>query len=94
MARRKTPDHVYMGNTDTGGYALICCHCGAIYVPALPISIDMFIKVSRQFGVEHASCLVLGSGRFDPDALLVRAGLRHLRNLENRSIGVTRQNTQ
>ena len=75
-------EHIFMGNTDVGGYALICTHCGAIYVPSLPISIDMFLGVSRQFGKEHKRCVKPKTGVLNPDELLQKAGLRHLRNME------------
>ena len=70
--------HILFANTDNGGYALICTHCGAIYVPSLPISIDMFLGVSRQFGIEHKNCAKPEAGAHDADDLLRKANLRHL----------------
>lgn len=75
-------DHIRMGNTDTGAHALICTHCGEIYVPSLPCSIDMFLKVSKQFGSEHRRCVKPESGALDAVDLMFKAGLRRLPNLE------------
>lgn len=77
-------NHILTGNTFTGGYALLCTHCGEVYVPSLPISIEMFLKVSRQFGKEHRHCVKPEAGALDPQSLLRKASIRHLRNMEER----------
>ena len=79
-----TNDHILMGNTDNGGHALICTHCGDIYVPSLPISIDMFLKIGRQFGKEHRHCAKPEASAHDADELMRKANLRHLRNMESK----------
>lgn len=76
MAKAKRGDHLYMGSTDAGGYALICAHCGAVYVPALPISTGMFVAIGRQFDKDHINCHAPASGALNPDEILRRAGLR------------------
>ena len=71
--------HLRMANTHNGGYALLCLHCGDMYVPALPISIDMMLAASESFANSHRRCpkpAVL----FEEDALLGRADIPHLRN--------------
>lgn len=77
----KNQDHLRMANTETGGYALICLHCGDIYVPSLPISIDMFLDISKRFGKQHKNCRCPGNGPLDENALLAKAGIRHLSNI-------------
>lgn len=71
-------DHIRIGNTDTGAHAFICTHCGDIYVPSLPCSVDMFLTMSRQFGKEHRKCAKPASGALDAVGLLYKAGLRRL----------------
>lgn len=77
-------DHIRIANTDNGGYALLCLHCGEIYVPSLPISIDMFLAVSKQFGKEHKDCACPPTGQLDAERLLQKADLRHLVNIERK----------
>ena len=77
-------DHIRIANTDTGGYALLCLHCGKIYVPSLPISLDMFLAVSKQFNKEHKDCACPPTGQLDAEHLLQKADLRHLNNIERK----------
>lgn len=73
-----------MANTDAGSYALICSHCGEIYVPALPVSIDGFLAFSKSFEKEHARCVAPAAGPFPVDLLLMRAGVRAWAQLAER----------
>ena len=68
--------HVRLGNTDDGRYALLCCHCGEVYVPSLPISIDMMSAVVKQFGKDHNRCKAPADGPISDVVLLKKAGLR------------------
>lgn len=79
---KKAADHLFMANTDAGGYALVCAHCGDVYVPALPISIDGFLAISKSFGKEHKACRAPVGGAFPVDLLLMRANVRAWRARE------------
>lgn len=68
------PSHLRMGNAAEGSYVLMCTHCGATYVPSLPISIDMMSKIVKQFGSEHRRCKAPESGPIS-DALLLATAL-------------------
>lgn len=74
MAKTKRGDHLYFGIHDSG-YALICAHCGAVYVPAMPMSTGMFAAISRQFDKDHINCVAPASGALNPGEVLRRAGL-------------------
>jgi hypothetical protein len=48
--------YVLIANTESGGYRLICAHCGAHYDPALPCGLDMFSVICKQFEKDHTDC--------------------------------------
>ncbi len=76
----KDQEYIRMANTENGGYAFLCLHCGDVYVPALPISIDMMLAAAKSFGKSHRHCRkpeVL----FDENVLLGRGDIRHLLNV-------------
>lgn len=76
-----TRDYIRMANTHNGGYAFLCLHCGDMYVPALPISIEMMLAAAKSFEKSNSRCKkpeVL----FNEDDLLGRADIRHLINIE------------
>lgn len=68
--------HVRMGNTDDGRYALLCCHCGEVYTPQLPISLDMMSSILKEFGKQHRTCKAPIGGPLNDLLLLKKAGLR------------------
>jgi len=68
--------HVAFGNTDDGRYALLCCHCGEVYTPQLPISIDMMQAAIKQYGKDHRACKAPADGPLSDVLLLQKAGLR------------------
>lgn len=72
-------DHLRVGNTDNGGYVIMCLHCGDIYVPALPCTIDMMLSISRQFGRDHNDC-PKPEQLFDEAALRQKGAVKHLMN--------------
>lgn len=79
---KRTVDHIRMANTATGAYALICTHCGEVYVPALPISIDGMLALMKSFGKEHGGCKAANVGAFPVDMLLARANIRSIAQWE------------
>lgn len=58
MRRKKAPSPVwvYVENTADGKYRLFCQRCGGEYIPALPVSIKMFVAQVNAFETEHAFC--------------------------------------
>jgi hypothetical protein len=52
----KNSGHIFVANTTSGAYRLICANCGAHYDPALPIGMDMFSAVCKQFEKDHMEC--------------------------------------
>lgn len=74
-------DYIRMANTPNGGYAFLCLHCGDMYVPALPISIEMMIAAAKSFEKSHRHCKK-PNVLFTEEALLTNADTRHLRNVE------------
>ena len=72
--------HLRMANTHNGGYAFLCLDCGDMYVPALPISIDMMLAAAKSFGKSHRRCKKPDT-LFDENALLGRGDIKHLLNL-------------
>ncbi len=73
-------EYIRMANTQNGGYAFLCLHCGDVYVPALPISIDMMLAAAKSFGKSHRYCKRPDT-LFDENALLGRGDIKHLLNL-------------
>ena len=71
----RAKDHVRIANTAAGGHALICTHCGTVYVPALPISVDGMLALMKSFGKEHGGCRPANAGAFPVDLLLEKANI-------------------
>lgn len=78
----RAKDHVRIANTVTGAYALICTHCGTVYVPALPISVDGMLALMKSFGEEHGRCKPANAGAFDADLLLAKANITSMAQWE------------
>ena len=57
----------------------MCLHCGDVYVPALPISMDMFLSACKLFSRSHRGCKA-PAVLFDADVLLGRSDVKHLIN--------------
>lgn len=55
MARKKV-EHTFIENLPSGQYRMYCTNCGREYVPGLPVSMDMFLTIIKQFNREHKSC--------------------------------------
>lgn len=56
VAKKKNTDHVKVENTPEGKYRMFCAHCGRDYIPGLPMSLDMFPAIAKQFIKEHRDC--------------------------------------
>jgi hypothetical protein len=57
--------HVVINGHDEHG-RFECLHCGTIYLPALPCSIQMYIDMLNSFGKAHDQCLLRKKGRLGP----------------------------
>ena len=49
--------HVVVRNRADGRYELECKHCTEALIPGLPIAIDEFVKVMKDFERKHKDCL-------------------------------------
>jgi len=47
------PSHVVARSRDL---AMVCLHCGREYVPALPIELNMYAAMAREFIRQHGDC--------------------------------------
>lgn len=47
---------IVVSNTSEGGYELCCERCKQSYVPALPVTIPMFLAMAKEFSREHKKC--------------------------------------
>lgn len=78
MTRRRIAEHLRIGNTADGHYAVLCQHCGAVFVPSLPVSLGMLEAILNQFAREHRSCKAPATGPIDEAMLLARANVKGL----------------